>query len=318
VAQSAAAVLVVWFSLAAWAQTPAACGPAALAAPPPVFAPGARQFPPRAVFPAAVAAPRPSRGPELAFSPLPGAWQEPEAQAVSVARPATVTRARNEAAPLPPRPFGPPPSLPLDTAPVPTLSRLWRGTLHLPGAAVKHWKPTLAVVLTTAALIAFVDRPVASRITNYDAEHDAKSVSNGLLLIAEPAEAVTDSLLLRREHNAWRTLVMGAFTIGYATAAMEAMKLAAGRERPYLPGDSDGAFFAGGNSFPSGHAMASFTVASFLAHRYPRHKWVAWVGYGLATAVATLRVTAKEHFPADVFFGGVMGFAVGRCAIVCR
>ncbi len=198
------------------------------------------------------------------------------------------------------------------------MSRLWHGTLRLPAAAVKHWKPTAAVVLTTAALIAFVDRPVASHITNYDGEHDSKNLSNDLLLIAEPAEAVTDSLLLRREHNAWRTLVMGAFTIGYATAAMEAMKLAAGRERPYLPGDSDGAFIAGGNSFPSGHAMAFFTVASFLAYRYPRQKWVARVGYGLATAVAILRVTAKEHFPADVFFGGVMGFLVGRCAIACR
>lgn len=234
-----------------------------------------------------------------------------------MALPAATARGRDFAAP-PPSPFGQPPSVPLNTAPVPTLTRLWRGTLHLPATAVQHWKFTVPIVLTTAALIAFVDRPISSRVTNYDAEHDSKNASNDLLLIAEPAEAVTDSLLLRHEHNAWHTLVMGAFTIGYASAAVEAMKLAAGRERPYLPGDSDGAFFAGGNSFPSGHAMASFTVASFLAYRYPRHHWVAWVGYGLATAVAILRVTAKEHFPADVFFGGVMGFLAGRCAIACR
>ena len=296
-AKSAAAVLVVWFSLAAWAQAPAALGPGTAGIAPAWHAPRGAPLSLWRLVPVSVPAPRVRLEPAREFSPLPGT-------------------ARG-AAPLPAA-FGPPPSVWLDTAPVSTLSRLWRGTLHLPAAAVKHWKPTAAAVLTTAALIAFVDRPVASRIANYDAEHDAKSVSNDLLLIAEPAEAVTDSLLLRREHNAWHTLVMGAFTIGYATAAMEAMKLTAGRERPYLPGDSDGAFFAGGNSFPSGHAMASFTVASFLAYRYPRHKWVAWVGYGLATAVAILRVTAKEHFPADVFFGGVMGFAVGRCAIVCR
>jgi membrane-associated phospholipid phosphatase len=308
VAQSAAAVLVVWFSLAAWAQTPAAGAPAA-AILPAQHAPQAGLSPQPAL---------PAHGPARGFSPVPAASIDPEPRTAFTTGPAATVRGWIGAAPPPPLLFGQPPSVPLNTAPAPTLSRLWRGTLHLPAAAVKHWKPTLAVVLTTAALIAFVDRPVASRITNYDAEHDAKSVSNDLLLIAEPAEAVTDSLLLRREHNAWRTLVMGAFTIGYATAAMEAMKLAAGRERPYLPGDGDGAFFAGGNSFPSGHAMASFTVASFLAYRYPRHKWVAWVGYGLATAVAILRVTAKEHFPADVFFGGVMGFAVGRCAISCR
>jgi membrane-associated phospholipid phosphatase len=205
-----------------------------------------------------------------------------------------------------------------DASPGATLGRLWRGTLHLPAAAVHHWKFTVPAVLGTAALIAFVDQPASAQVAANDSAYDSRTVSNDLLLIALPIEGVADSFLLRRDHNPWKTMLAGVAAIGYTTAAVQALKLAAGRERPFLTGDGDGGFFQGGNSFPSGHAIASFTVASFLAHRYPHHKWVAWVGYGLATTISVLRFTGKVHFSSDLVVGGILGYLVGACAVNCR
>ena len=210
------------------------------------------------------------------------------------------------------------PSGGFNASPGATLGRLWRGTLHLPAAAVHHWKFTVPAVLGTAALIAFVDQPASAQIAPNDSAYDSRTASDDLLLIALPIEGVADSFILRRDHNPWKTMLAGVAAIGYTTAAVQALKLAAGRERPFLTGDGDGGFFQGGNSFPSGHAMASFTVASFLAHRYPRHKWVAWVAYGLATTISVLRYTGKVHFSSDLVVGGMLGYLVGACAVNCR
>jgi len=84
------------------------------------------------------------------------------------------------------------------------------------------------------------------------------------------------------------------------------------RQRPYT-GVGEGRFFSGNwtnGSFPSGHSMFTWTIASTVAHEY-RPLWLKVLVYGLATTVSTARVTAREHYPADVFVGGVLGYGVG-------
>lgn len=92
-----------------------------------------------------------------------------------------------------------------------------------------------------------------------------------------------------------------------------AMKAILQRERPFS-GGAEGKFFSGNwqdGSFPSGHSMFTWTIASVIAHEYP--KWPVEVAlYGLATASSTYRVTAGVHFPSDVVAGGVMGYLIGR------
>jgi membrane-associated phospholipid phosphatase len=84
------------------------------------------------------------------------------------------------------------------------------------------------------------------------------------------------------------------------------------RQRPYT-GEGEGNFFAGNwssGSFPSGHAMFTWTIASSVAHQY--RAWpVQVLMYGMATAVSVTRVTSAEHFPSDVFVGSVLGYLVG-------
>ncbi len=68
---------------------------------------------------------------------------------------------------------------------------------------------------------------------------------------------------------------------------------------------------SGFDSFPSGHASASFAIAMVLSRQYPR---VAWVAMGVAVAIAASRVLRGAHFPTDVAAGAVIGVLVGAMA----
>jgi membrane-associated phospholipid phosphatase len=119
--------------------------------------------------------------------------------------------------------------------------------------------------------------------------------------------------LLTHDEHAKRTGVLTAEAAIDSALLYGSMKLIFARERPYT-NPEDGKFFAGNfssGSFPSGHAALSWTIASVVAHEYP--KWpVQLLMYGMATTVATTRVTGGQHFPSDVFVGSALGYLVGR------
>ncbi|HEU5408473.1 MAG TPA: capsule assembly Wzi family protein [Nitrospira sp.] len=71
-----------------------------------------------------------------------------------------------------------------------------------------------------------------------------------------------------------------------------------------------GDFFAGGSSFPSDHAVLSWSIASVVAHEYPG--WATkLLAYGTASTVSLSRVGARKHFPSDVLIGSTLGFLIG-------
>jgi len=89
-----------------------------------------------------------------------------------------------------------------------------------------------------------------------------------------------------------------------------ALKYALGRERP-LQDNYQGQFWHGGDSFPSEHASAAWSIASVIAHEYPGPV-TSVVAYGLAAAVSSARVTGKDHFPSDVLVGSALGWFIGQ------
>jgi len=69
-------------------------------------------------------------------------------------------------------------------------------------------------------------------------------------------------------------------------------------------------------SFPSGHTISAFSVATVYADRYPNQRWHAWVAYGLASAVGFSRISLQSHHPSDVFAGAVLGYAIAHYAVL--
>jgi membrane-associated phospholipid phosphatase len=87
---------------------------------------------------------------------------------------------------------------------------------------------------------------------------------------------------------------------------VEALKYSLRRQRPFQ-GDGTGPFFqSGGTSFPSEHSAAAWSVAGVIAHEYPGLLPRIMV-YGLASLVSYSRIRGRQHFPSDVFIGGVIG-----------
>ncbi len=107
-----------------------------------------------------------------------------------------------------------------------------------------------------------------------------------------------------------RTGALSAESLIDAAIVGNVLKEVARRDRP-LQGDGGGHFWKGGTSFPSGHSIEVWSLASVVARRYGNHKWVPWVAYGCAAAVSAGRVAGRQHFPSDVLAGGAMGFFIG-------
>jgi len=74
------------------------------------------------------------------------------------------------------------------------------------------------------------------------------------------------------------------------------------------PGD----FWGGGTSFPSGHAIQIWTIASLLDHEFKHKKIVGITAYSLAGIVSAARIAAQKHFSSDVVAGGTIGWFIGR------
>ena len=110
-----------------------------------------------------------------------------------------------------------------------------------------------------------------------------------------------------------------ATLVAHAVSAVivQIMKRTIGRPRPRLVRDDE--FFTGPSwvsgldSFPSGHAAASFAVAAVVAASFPRWRWPA---FSLAGLIVVSRVVRASHYATDVVGGMVVGMLVG--SIVTR
>ncbi|HEY0547197.1 MAG TPA: phosphatase PAP2 family protein [Pyrinomonadaceae bacterium] len=91
----------------------------------------------------------------------------------------------------------------------------------------------------------------------------------------------------------------------------ESIKGVTQRPRPLHDGGR-GRFFTGGNSFPSGHAMAAWAFASVVANEYNDRRLVQFGAYGLATVVSAARFTGNRHFLSEVLVGSVIGYGIGQ------
>lgn len=174
-----------------------------------------------------------------------------------------------------------------------------------------RWLAPLGV--STAALIA-TDRRTAGEIGEFDDQFTvSRNVSRMAAFYTTGGIVTTFYLIGRVKHDARarETGLLGAEALINGLIVSESLKAITQRPRPF--GDKGrGRFFSGGNSFPSGHAIAAWSLATVVANEY-RHRRVVQFGvYGLAAAASVSRYTGQKHFLSDVLVGSAIGYGIGR------
>lgn len=189
--------------------------------------------------------------------------------------------------------------------------RIWTSPFHM--TQRQFWTIAVPLVGGTVALKS-VDRRITSELPNSPDQilwsGRASRIGAGYTLAA----GTVLPTLLGQAMDKPRTISMGRAGVeALANGLMVtyATKWIFWRERPDVPGGK-GSLWSGGSSFPSGHAMSSFAVATAIAQNRKCPKWLAITLYSAATAVSLSRVSSRRHFASDIYFGAFSGILIGR------
>lgn len=119
--------------------------------------------------------------------------------------------------------------------------------------------------------------------------------------------------VLRDDSKPREVGVLGAEALLDSLIVVQVLKPIGGRIRPDSKGEK-AQFFDGGDSFPSGHAITSWSLASLIAHEYGHGhgKLVPVLAYALASVASTARFAAQRHYASDIVAGSAMGWFIGR------
>jgi membrane-associated phospholipid phosphatase len=190
------------------------------------------------------------------------------------------------------------------------------------------WIPTAIILGAAAGLIALDahDAPYFRRTSTFNGFNNVftgNATAIGTVLAPVTFYAAG---LLRRDSKMQQTALLAGEAVADTEILATVLKDATKRVRPAAFGpnqnfadswfESQGSFLRGHGSMPSGHTIVAFGVATVVARRYGNHKWVPYVSYGAAALIGFSRVSLSAHFVSDVFLGGVLGYSVGRFAVL--
>jgi membrane-associated phospholipid phosphatase len=186
---------------------------------------------------------------------------------------------------------------------------IWTSPFHL-SRGDSRW--LLPLGLSAATLVA-TDRYTAGALDNDDhlnISHDVSSIGS-IYSVGGVAAGFYLTGLVAHNARARETGLLGAEALIDGTIVSLSFKELSQRPRPFID-HASGEFFDRGNSFPSGHSMAAWSLATIVAQEYSHRRLVKITAYGLATAVAASRYTGRNHFLSDVLVGSALGYGVGR------
>jgi undecaprenyl-diphosphatase len=208
--------------------------------------------------------------------------------------------------------------------------RIWAFPVKVAGGSA--WQPALAVLGTTAALIAldpldtpYFQQPAYQKRPVVFAMNRVLSAGNMARLIWTVPLAFYIAGFLLRNPYVWRTGLLALEAAADAEIIAITMKHVDRRMRPIevgAGGDFASTWFRtktfkldGAGCFPSGHTASAFSVATVFAERYPKS---AWTAYGIAGIIGASRVSTRAHFPSDVFFGAALGYSISQFVVMAR
>jgi len=191
----------------------------------------------------------------------------------------------------------------------------------------KHWWPTIGVLGGTVALVASdpYTAPPFRTTTRFNGFNRDLSAVNTAAFIAAVPVAMYGVGWLRKNSYAKETALFAGEAVADGFLLDIPFKAITGRKQPLNytgNGPYSDSFFNGSHNpinsggFYSVHAFAATSVATVIAQRYRKHRWVPIVAYGLAGAICFSRISRSEHFPSDVFFGAAMGFVISKYAVL--
>jgi undecaprenyl-diphosphatase len=210
---------------------------------------------------------------------------------------------------------------------VPNLVRHQKRIWLFPVSVAKgqHLKPTLAVAGITAGLVALDPSSgrYFQRTQSFNGFNRAFSGPNTTLGMGLFPVAFYALSLARKDTYAQKTFLLAGEAVLTSEILTSVMKDATRRLNPgVVPPNGDfsdtwfkkeqGSWVRGIGSFPSGHTIAAFSIATVFAERYPNPRWHRWLAYGLASLVGFSRVSLESHFPSDVFLGAALGHVIAR------
>src|SRR5438132_4493271 len=207
-------------------------------------------------------------------------------------------------------------------SPTPTLERqffknilgdqkaIWTSPFHLHGRDSRWLAP---FALGTAALMT-TDRNSGDEMGEFHRQlNTSRIVSYAGSTYGVTGVAATFYLIGRAKHDdrARETGLLGAEALIDSAIVVTALKEITQRARP-LAGRERSEFFERGSSFPSGHSIEAWSLATVIANEYHDHPLVQIGAYGIASAVSLARFTGRNHYLSDVLVGSAMGYGIGR------
>lgn len=186
--------------------------------------------------------------------------------------------------------------------------------------------PTAAVLGTTAGLF-FAD-PIEARYfrgtTTFDEFRyivNGNAAAIGMGMTAASLYAIGR---LRKDSKMQHTALLAGEAMADVAMVQTVLKDATMRVRPirypasgwFATSNSPTAYIRGNGSFPSGHSIEAFAIATIIARRYGNHRWVPFAAYGLASLVGFSRLTLNVHFLSDVVMGGALGYSISRFTVL--
>ncbi|MCX6560599.1 MAG: phosphatase PAP2 family protein [Candidatus Aminicenantes bacterium] len=208
---------------------------------------------------------------------------------------------------------------------------IWTYPLHI---RTRDILPITGLAVLTAFLIRN-DEAIRRDILEYRTQHAwVRSVSPVITEMGSSgAWGVAAAFIcvgwLANNDQALETGVLATMAMLESGALVTILKGLAGRQRPLWADGEDhwsgpvGFFkrFGSGqygryDSFPGGHSITAFSLATVLAMQYRETVWVPIVAYTMATGVALSRVTEGKHWLSDCVVGGVLGCVISRMVVL--
>src|SRR5260370_4498976 len=186
---------------------------------------------------------------------------------------------------------------------------IWTSPFHMHAKDAKWWIGFGAI---TAALIA-TDHRTSTVLENSKGQvtwgNNLSNIGTGYTLAPLIAGFYSFGVL-RDDPKARETAILGGEALLDSLIVVEVLKPIAGRNRPDSQAEK-GHFFEGGTSFPSGHAIEVWSLASLLSYEYGHTKFVPIIACSLAGVVSASRFAAQKHYASDIVVGGAMGWFIG-------